>query len=104
MDANATRAAKDVRDPKLLNILRSRRRLRGRFSALTLVLFFGFVFAISTPIAADLAKVRVAGIPVEMIAAFALILLVVVMTGFYVLWSNSRIDPLVEDFRREHGR
>ncbi len=78
-------AAKDVRDPKLLNILRSRRRLRVRFSALTLVLFFGFVFAISTSIAADLAKVRVASIPVEMIAAFALILLVVVMTGFYVL-------------------
>jgi len=104
MDMKTACAAKDVRDPRFLNILRARRRLRLGFSALTLLLFFGFVFAISTPVADGLAEIRVAGIPVEMIAAFALILLVVAMTGFYVLWSNGRIDPLVEDFRRERGR
>jgi uncharacterized membrane protein (DUF485 family) len=95
-------ASEAVRDPRFQTIIRARRGLRLGFSIATLVLFFGFVFAISTAAVADVAKLTVGGIPVEMIAAFGLIVLVVLMTGFYVLWSNSRMDPLVEDLRREH--
>lgn len=95
-------AADPLKDPRFHQVIRARRGLRVGFSMVTLSLFFGFVFAISTPIAAGAATVKIVGVPLEMFAAFGLIVLIILMTGFYVLWSNSRIDPLVEALRREH--
>lgn len=91
-------------DPKFQSLAAGRARLRWGLSILTLVMFFGFVVLISTARGALAATVAGSAIPLGLVLAFAMILLVVVLTGIYVLQSNARFDELNGALTREFGQ
>lgn len=91
-------------DPKFKRLASSRAKLRWGLSILTLIMFFGFVVLISTARGALAATVAGSAIPLGLALAFAMILLVVVLTGIYVLQSNARFDDLNGALTREFGQ
>ena len=93
-----TRAILD--DPAFRELVSARARLRWSLSGVTLIMFFGFIVLIST--AGSALGVPVAGgaIPLGLILALAVIVLVVLLTGFYVLRSNSRFDEISSRLNR----
>ncbi len=90
-------------DGRFQALLARRRRLRIGLSGATLALFFGFVLLTSTPLGAAIAHDRIGAMPAEMLIAVVIIAFVIAATGFYVAWSNSRIDPAIDALRREFG-
>ena len=91
-------------DPKFQSLASGRARLRWGLSILTLVMFFGFVALISTARGALAATVTGTAIPIGLVLAFAMIVLVVALTGIYVLQSNARFDDLNGAVTREFGQ
>jgi uncharacterized membrane protein (DUF485 family) len=91
-------------DPDFAKLAGGRARLRWVLSALTLVMFFGFIALIVS--ARDLLGASIPGsaIPVGLLLALSSIVLVVVLTGTYVQRSNRRYDELARRLNKEFGR
>jgi uncharacterized membrane protein (DUF485 family) len=91
-------------DPKFRELVSQRAKLRWSLSIVVLIMFFGFVALIST--AKDVLGAAVAGgaLPLGLLLALLMIVLVVILTGFYVQRSNSRFDGLARALNREFGR
>jgi uncharacterized membrane protein (DUF485 family) len=91
-------------DPAFRELARGRAKLRWGLSAATLIMFFGFIALIST--ARDVLGANVAGsaFPLGLVLALAMIAIVVIFTGFYVLRSNTRFDQLGESLKQEFGQ
>ena len=71
---------------------------------MTLLLFFGFIALISTARGALGANVAGSDMPLGLVLALAVIVLVVLLTGFYVHRSNSRFDELTRGLSRRFGQ
>jgi uncharacterized membrane protein (DUF485 family) len=91
-------------DPVFRELALSRARLRWGLSIVTLILFFGFIALISTVKDALSANVTGSDIPLGLVLALAVIVLVVLLTGFYVQRSNSRFDELARGLNRRFGQ
>ena len=82
----------------------ARAKLRWGLSIVTLILFFGFIALISTAKSALGANVAGSDIPLGLALALTVIVLVVLLTGFYVQRSNSRFDELARGLNRRFGQ
>ncbi len=91
-------------DPGFQHLVRARSRLRWGLSAVTLAMFFGFIILISASPSALGVSVFGGGIPIGLILAFAMIVAVVALTGFYVRRSNTHFDALSQSIRQELGQ
>jgi uncharacterized membrane protein (DUF485 family) len=97
------RTERIMSDPSFKELVSARAKLRWSLSAVTLVMFFGFILLISMARGVLGANIAGSAIPVGLGLAFAMIVAVVVLTGIYVLQSNSRFDPLIRTLNREFG-
>jgi uncharacterized membrane protein (DUF485 family) len=97
--ARRVMASKNFRE-----LVSARARMRWVLSALTLIMFFGFIALIST--ASKFLGQNISGgtIPISMALALGVIVLVVCLTGLYVQRSNSRFDHLAQSIKQEFGR
>lgn len=91
-------------DPAFRKLTSARAKLRWSLSVITLGMFFGFILVISTAKGALGAMIPGSAIPVGLLLTLAVIALVVVLTGIYVLRSNSRFDGLARALKEEFGR
>ena len=91
-------------DPGFRELTSARARLRWSLSAVTLVMFFGFIAVISTAKGALGTMIPGSAIPLGLLLTLAVIGLVVVLTGIYVQRSNSRFDNLARAVKQEFGR
>ena len=91
-------------DPEFSKLALSRARLRWGLSIVTLILFFGFIALISTAKGALGANVAGSDMPLGLALALTVIVLVVLLTGFYVQRSNSRFDELARGLNRRFGQ
>jgi uncharacterized membrane protein (DUF485 family) len=91
-------------DPGFRELTSARARLRWSLSVITLVMFFGFIAVISTAKGALGTMIPGSAIPLGLLLTLAVIGLVVVLTGIYVLRSNSRFDNLARAVKQEFGR
>lgn len=98
------RTERILSDPSFKELVGARARLRWTLSVITLVMFFGFILLISLARGALSATIAGSAIPVGIGVAFAMIVAVIVMTGVYVMQSNSRFDPLTRTLNREFGQ
>ena len=98
------RTARILSDPAFKELVGARAKLRWTLSAITLVMFFGFILLISMARGALGATIAGSAIPVGLGLAFGMIVVVVVLTGIYVIKSNSRFDPLTRTLNREFGQ
>jgi uncharacterized membrane protein (DUF485 family) len=98
------RTARILSDPSFKELVGARAKLRWTLSAITLVMFFGFILLISMARGALSATIAGSAIPVGLGLAFAMIVAVIVMTGLYVMQSNTRFDPLTRTLNREFGQ
>jgi uncharacterized membrane protein (DUF485 family) len=87
-------------DPVFRELAMARAKLRWGLSIVTLILFFGFIALISTAKSALGANVAGSDIPLGLALALSVIVLVVLLTGFYVQRSNSRFDELARGLNR----
>ena len=81
-----------------------RAKLRWGLSIVTLILFFGFIALISTAKSALGANVAGSDIPLGLALGLTVIVLVVLLTAFYVQRSNSRFDELARGLNRRFGQ
>lgn len=91
-------------DPGFRELTSARAKLRWSLSVVTLIMFFGFIVVISTARGALGAMIPGSAIPVGLLLTLAVIGLVVVLTGIYVMRCNSRFDELARAVKREFGR
>jgi uncharacterized membrane protein (DUF485 family) len=91
-------------DPMFRELAVSRARLRWGLSLVTLTLFFGFIALISTAKSTLGANVAGSDIPLGLALGLTVIVLVVVLTAFYVQRSNSRFDELARGLNRRFGQ
>jgi uncharacterized membrane protein (DUF485 family) len=91
-------------DPVFRELASERAKLRWGLSIVTLILFFGFIALISTARSALGETVGGSDMPLGLILALAVIVLVVLLTGFYVQRSNSRFDELARGLNRRFGQ
>jgi uncharacterized membrane protein (DUF485 family) len=91
-------------DPKFRELVSQRAKLRWSLSIVVLIMFFGFVALISTAKDALGAAVGGGALPLGLLLALLMIVLVIILTGFYVQRSNSRFDELASALNREFGR
>ncbi|OSI71585.1 MULTISPECIES: DUF485 domain-containing protein [Bradyrhizobium] len=98
------RTERILSDPSFQELVGARAKLRWTLSAITLAMFFGFILLISMARGALGATIGGSSIPVGLGLAFAMIVVVVVLTGFYVAQSNLRFDPLTRSLNREYGQ
>ena len=91
-------------DPVFRELASERAKLRWGLSIVTLILFFGFIALISTARGALGATVGGSAMPLGLVLALAVIVLVVLLTGFYVQRSNSRFDELARGLNRRFGQ
>jgi uncharacterized membrane protein (DUF485 family) len=91
-------------DPVFRELAMARAKLRWGLSIVTLILFFGFIALISTAKSALGANVAGSDIPLGLALALSVIVLVVLLTGFYVQRSNSRFDQLARGLNRRSGQ
>ena len=91
-------------DPAFRELAIARARLRWGLSIATLIMFFGFIALISTARGALGANVAGSDMPLGLVLALAVIVLVVLLTGFYVQRSNSRFDELARTLTRRFGQ
>jgi uncharacterized membrane protein (DUF485 family) len=91
-------------DDRFQNLAAARARLRWSLSLVTLIMFFGFIALISTAKSALGAPVAGSSIPLGLFLAMCMIVLIVMLTGFYVYRSNSRFDELSGRLNREFGQ
>ena len=91
-------------DPVFRELTLARAKLRWGLSIVTLILFFGFIALISTAKSALGANVAGSDIPLGLALALSVIVLVVLLTGFYVQRSNSRFDELARGLNRRSGQ
>ena len=104
LSVTSDRTRRILEDPMFKELASSRARLRWGLSIVTLILFFAFIALISTAKSALGANVAGSGIPVGLALALSVIVLVVLLTGFYVQRSNSRFDELARRLNRRFGR
>ena len=93
-----------ISDPRFRHLVSARARLRWSLSILTLIMFFGFIALISTARGALGAAVAGSAVPLGLLLAMTMIVMVVILTGFYVHRSNSQFDELTSDLKREFGQ
>jgi uncharacterized membrane protein (DUF485 family) len=98
------RTQRILSDPAFKELASARAKLRWSLSIITLVLFFGFIALISTARDALGANIANSAVPLGLFLALAMIVLVVMLTGFYVQRSNSRFDRLAQLVTREFGQ
>jgi uncharacterized membrane protein (DUF485 family) len=91
-------------DPVFRELASERAKLRWGLSVVTLILFFGFIALISTARGTLGATVGGSAMPLGLVLALAVIVLVVLLTGFYVQRSNSRFDELARGLNRRFGQ
>jgi uncharacterized membrane protein (DUF485 family) len=91
-------------DPVFRELASARARLRWGLSVITLILFFGFIALISSARGTLGATVGGSDMPLGLVLALAVIVLVVLLTGFYVQRSNSRFDELARGLNRRFGQ
>jgi uncharacterized membrane protein (DUF485 family) len=91
-------------DPVFRELASARARLRWGLSVVTLILFFGFIALISSARGTLGATVGGSAMPLGLVLALAVIVLVVLLTGFYVQRSNSRFDELARGLNRRFGQ
>jgi uncharacterized membrane protein (DUF485 family) len=91
-------------DPRFRHLASARARLRWTLSVVTLVMFFGFIALISTAKSALGVAVAGSAIPLGLVLAMSMIVVVVILTGFYVYRSNSHFDELARNLNREFGQ
>ena len=91
-------------DPVFRELAMARAKLRWGLSIVTVILFFGFIALISTAKSALGANVAGSDIPLGLALALSVIVLVVLLTGFYVQRSNSRFDELARGLNRRFGQ
>jgi uncharacterized membrane protein (DUF485 family) len=98
------RAQKIIDDPAFKQLASARARLRWGLSAVTLIMFFGFIALISTAGNALKADVSGSSVPLGLLLAVTVIVLVVLLTGYYVMRSNTSFDELSRRLSRELAR
>jgi uncharacterized membrane protein (DUF485 family) len=91
-------------DPVFRELASERAKLRWGLSIVTLILFFGFIALISTARGALGAPIGGSAMPLGLVLALAVIMLVILLTAFYVQRSNSRFDELVRGLNRRFGQ
>lgn len=89
---------------KFRELTSARSALRWTLSLATLVLFFGFILLVLS--ARNVLGTSSAGsvVPVWFNLSFAVVFLVVILTGVYVRRSNARFDQLTNDLNQEFGQ
>ena len=91
-------------DPVFRELALARAKLRWGLTIVTLILFFGFIALISTAKGALAANVAGSDIPLGLALGLTVIVLVVLLTAFYVQRSNSRFDELARGLNRRFGQ
>jgi uncharacterized membrane protein (DUF485 family) len=91
-------------DPAFRELALARAKLRWGLSIITLIMFFGFIALISTAKGALGANVGGSDMPLGLVLALAVVVLVVLLTGFYIQRSNSRFDELARALNRRFGQ
>src|ERR1700746_548119 len=91
-------------DPAFRELASERAKLRWGLSIVTLILFFGFIALISTARGTLGAPVGESRMTLGLVLALAVIVLGVLLTGFYVQRSNSRFDDLARGLNRRFGQ
>ena len=94
------RTRRVVADPVFRELALARAKLRWGLTIVTLILFFGFIALISTAKSALAANVAGSDIPLGLALGLTVIVLVVLLTAFYVQRSNSRFDELARGLNR----
>jgi uncharacterized membrane protein (DUF485 family) len=104
LSVTSDRTRRILEDPMFKELASSRARLRWGLSIVTLILFFGFIALISTAKSALGANLAGSDIPLGLALALTVIVLVVLLTSFYVQRSNSRFDELARGLNRRFGQ
>jgi uncharacterized membrane protein (DUF485 family) len=101
-----TSAAADaiLSSPAFRELVVARARLRWGLSAVTLLMFFGFIGLTSVMPGALGQGIGGGGVPLGIGLAFLVIVMAVVLTGIYTARSNARFDGLVQRIRTECKR
>jgi uncharacterized membrane protein (DUF485 family) len=82
-------------------LIRQRSRMRWTFSSIAVFMFFGFIALTSTTPTMFATLVPGSRMPVGLVFVFALVVAIVVLTGFYVRRSNSHFEALMQAVRKE---
>lgn len=96
-------AAEILRAQKFRELSSGRAKLRWTLSLATLALFFGFILLVLSA-RSVLGTSSAGSVPVWFNLSFAMVFLVVILTGVYVRRSNSRFDRLTNDLNQEFGQ
>lgn len=98
-------AAKILKNPKYLQLVKQRDTLAWTLSAIVCVMYFGFTLMIAftpdiltRPIAAD------SVIPLGMLLGVGVIVFSCILTGVYVYRANQTFDPIVSEIVREASK
>jgi uncharacterized membrane protein (DUF485 family) len=96
-------AADVLQAQKFRELTSARATLRWTLSLATLALFFGFILLVLSA-RSVLGTSSPGSIPVWFNLSFAMVFLVVILTGVYVRRSNARFDQLTNDLNQEFGQ
>lgn len=98
------KAADILHAQKFRELSSARATLRWTLSLATLVLFFGFILLVLSARSVLSTSIAGSAVPIWFNLSFAMVFLVVILTGVYVRRSNSRFDQLTNDLNQEFGQ
>ena len=89
-----------LRNPQFQQLVRERTSFGWTLSAVMLVVYLGFIFAVAFAHDAMAAKIAGTEISVGILFGLAVIVFAFALTGVYVTRANSRFDQLTRDLTR----
>jgi uncharacterized membrane protein (DUF485 family) len=94
-----------LHDPEFKDLVSRKNRFSLRLTAVTLVLYYGFILLIAFKREAFGTKI-LGDVPFGILLGIGVIISCWILTGLYVRWANQRYDSMVERLREKagHGR
>ena len=94
-----------LQDPEFKDLVSRKNRISLRLTAVTLIVYYGFILLIAFKREAFGTKV-LGDVPFGILLGIGVILSCWLLTGLYVRWANQRYDTMVERLREKagHGR
>jgi uncharacterized membrane protein (DUF485 family) len=93
-----------LQDPEFKDLARRKNRFSLQLTAITLIVYYGFIFLIAFK--RDLFAVKVSGnVTFGIVLGIVVILTCWGLTGIYVRWANQRYDAMVARIQEKakHG-
>ncbi|MCX7875998.1 MAG: DUF485 domain-containing protein [Melioribacteraceae bacterium] len=100
MSINSTRVHEILNSEKFKNLVKKRLTMSLLFTAIMLLVYFGFILSIAFYkefLAIKIGEFITLGLPL----GIGLIIFAWLLTGYYIRWANSKYDKAVRELRNE---